>query len=306
MARIVIVIPTYNRARTVGRAIDSALAQGRGDLACLVVDDGSTDGTRDMLARYAGDGRVTIIASARNRGVTGAKNLGLDALPGDCAYFGILDSDDVLVPGAIDALERAHETGHCSQVFGWCEDPATAERTGKVNSSSRLITYEQAISGAMEGEFWQLARRDVLGGLRFEPRAAGGEASLWWRLMKQAPALLIGDVVRLYDRSGEDRVSRLCFEPGAAARKMFAYRALIDAVGPDLRRVSPPRYAHYRFEEAKWAALAGLRGQSLRALASGFLARPSLSGARAAVVSCLPGRLMRRVYERRYVDQLRR
>src|SRR5215212_3800013 len=101
MARIVLIVPTHNRAHCVARAIDSALAQERSDLGVLVVDDGSTDGTGEVLARYAGDRRVEVVRSAANRGVTAAKNLGLDHLPPDCELFGILDSDDFLLPRAI-------------------------------------------------------------------------------------------------------------------------------------------------------------------------------------------------------------
>lgn len=305
MARIVIIIPAYNRARSLGRAIDSVLEQERTDVACLVVDDGSTDATPELLARYAADPRVTVFRSPTNLGVTGAKNAGLDRLPADCEYFGILDSDDALVTGAITRLVRVLEGGRYSQAFGWCVDPATGERTGTM-AGEQLLTYEDALRGKLQGEFWQLVRRDLLGDLRFESRAAGGESSVWWRLCKKAPAFLVPEVVRLYDRAGSDRVSVLRFDAAASERRMWAYRAMLDAVGDDLREMCPRRYAGQRLEEAKWAALAGLRKDSLLALKDGLEAHPSLRGLAIAAAALLPAAVLRRAYARRFPARTRR
>lgn len=300
MARIAIVVPTYNRARTVARAIDSALDQGRADVCCVVVDDGSTDDTPAVLARYRGDPRVEVHRLPANRGVAGAKNAGLDRLPADCRYFGILDSDDVLVGGALSRLVAVFETGaDYSQVFGWCEDPATGERTGRA-SAGPVITYEDALRGGLSGEFWQLVRRDLLGAMRFEERAAGGESSLWWRIWKNAPAYLVPEVVRRYDRSGADRVSVLRFDAAASAKRMWSYRAKLEAAGDDLRAVAPGQYAEHRLEEAKWAALAGRRRESLQALGHALASRPSLRTLGVGVATLLPAPVLRRVYAHRY------
>lgn len=87
-----VVIPTYNRAAQVERAIDSVLAQTFSDLEAIVVDDGSTDGTAAALAaRYGDDSRVRIVAS-KHGGVAVARNVGLDRATGSIIAF--LDSDD--------------------------------------------------------------------------------------------------------------------------------------------------------------------------------------------------------------------
>jgi glycosyltransferase involved in cell wall biosynthesis len=305
MARIVIIIPTYDRAHVVRRAIDSVLSQGLDDVSCLVVDDGSTDETRAVLAAYDGDPRVEVVRRATNGGVTAAKNTGLDHLPGDCEYFGILDSDDALVPGALATLLAGFDSGgEYSQVFGWCEDPDTRERTG-TTTQSQVITYEQALCGGFEGEFWQLVRTRMLGGMRFESRAAGGESSLWWRLMKKAPAYLVPEVVRMYDRSGADRVSRPRFDRRSSERRMWAYRARVDAVGEDLRRLCPKRYADLLLEQAKWAALAGLRKDAVLAAGRSVLSDPALCRLKVVPFVLAPPGLLRRVYERRYSPRAR-
>lgn len=86
-------IPTYNYARFVGRAIDSVLAQTYADVECLVVDDGSTDETPAVLARY-GD-RIRVIRQ-QNRGLSAARNTAIGAARGD--LVALLDADDEWKP----------------------------------------------------------------------------------------------------------------------------------------------------------------------------------------------------------------
>ncbi len=79
--RCSVVLPTYNRMHTLPRAVASALNQDEPDLELIIVDDGSTDGTRDWLAGL-GDPRVRIVAADRNGGPSAARNLGLAAARG--------------------------------------------------------------------------------------------------------------------------------------------------------------------------------------------------------------------------------
>ncbi len=90
----------------------------------MVVDDGSTDGTPGVLARYEGDARVRIVRRAQNRGVTAAKNTGLASLDERAATFCFLDSDDTLLPDAIESLVAGFDApgGPYSQVLGWGRD----------------------------------------------------------------------------------------------------------------------------------------------------------------------------------------
>jgi glycosyltransferase involved in cell wall biosynthesis len=88
-----IILPTYNRADTLGRAIDSVLAQSFQDWELIVVDDGSTDGTVDLFVGM--DPRVHLVRQA-NAGVGAARNTGLAASRGRFLTF--LDSDDAWLP----------------------------------------------------------------------------------------------------------------------------------------------------------------------------------------------------------------
>jgi glycosyltransferase involved in cell wall biosynthesis len=94
-----VILPTYNRGHVVTEAVASVLAQTVGDLEVLVVDDGSTDDTRDRIA-VLGDRRVRYVHQP-NAGASAARNHGITRAEGDPVAF--LDSDDLWKP---DKLER--------------------------------------------------------------------------------------------------------------------------------------------------------------------------------------------------------
>lgn len=88
-----VIIPTYNRAQMVARAIDSVLAQDFTDFELIVVDDGSSDDTARIFDRY---GDRLIFLRQSNSGVSAARNRGIRAASGQLITF--LDSDDLWLP----------------------------------------------------------------------------------------------------------------------------------------------------------------------------------------------------------------
>ena len=98
-----VIVPTYNCALYLARAVDSALDQGAVAVEIVVVDDGSTDGTQALLAeRYGGNPAVRVLRHPQNRNQGAARNTGLDAARGEHIFF--LDADDWLDPGALRRL----------------------------------------------------------------------------------------------------------------------------------------------------------------------------------------------------------
>jgi glycosyltransferase involved in cell wall biosynthesis len=92
------ILPVFNREASIARAIESVLGQTYGNVELIVVDDGSTDGTADILARYSE--RATILAQS-NGGAYKARNLALRRARGELVAF--VDSDDAWLP---DKLAR--------------------------------------------------------------------------------------------------------------------------------------------------------------------------------------------------------
>lgn len=113
---ISVIIPTFNRARQVQSALRSVLRQTYSKLEVIVVDDGSTDETRDAVRRVmdeeqTDDKRVRYFFQA-NGGQSVARNRGIDAAQGH--WLGFLDSDDVWLPEKLEFQVRAlDQFGHC-------------------------------------------------------------------------------------------------------------------------------------------------------------------------------------------------
>lgn len=100
-----VVIPTYNRAKLVQRAIDSVLSQTYSNMEVIVVDDGSTDDTLRELRSY--DGRIRVL-SQPNGGPAAARNLGIAHACGELIAF--LDSDDIWVEEKVERQVRLLES----------------------------------------------------------------------------------------------------------------------------------------------------------------------------------------------------
>lgn len=100
MPRVSVIMPVHNGERFIAEAIDSVLAQTLQDWELIVVDDGSTDGTPQILAEF-GDPRVTVIHQ-ENRGAAAARNAALDLATGE--YIGLLDADDLYLPNALEDM----------------------------------------------------------------------------------------------------------------------------------------------------------------------------------------------------------
>lgn len=101
---ISIVIPTYNYAYPLSRALESVLAQRADDVELIVVDDGSTDHTGEVLARYVACYPGLCVIRQANAGPAAARNTGIRAARG--TYVLLLDADDQLVSDALASLRK--------------------------------------------------------------------------------------------------------------------------------------------------------------------------------------------------------
>ncbi len=106
MPTVSVVIPTYNSARYLAEAVDGAVNQTFKDIEILVIDDGSTDDTQDVVRRY---GAAIRCISQENKGVAVARNHGIAESRG--RYVAFLDADDVWRPEKLEKELRALE-GH--------------------------------------------------------------------------------------------------------------------------------------------------------------------------------------------------
>lgn len=106
--RVSVVLPTYNRLRTLPRAVTSVLEQDYGDFELIVVDDAGSDGSERWLSELAAhEPRVRVLRHTHNGGVSRARNTGVAAARGEFVAF--QDSDDEWLPGRMTAMMACFE-----------------------------------------------------------------------------------------------------------------------------------------------------------------------------------------------------
>ena len=139
---VTIVIPTFNRAHTLGQAIEAGLGQSHPATTVMVIDDGSTDETQAVVSRYADHPRFVGVRLFANVGTAQAKNVGIALSKGDAVTFH--DSDDI--PHRDKVMRQArvigNETIGAHPCLNWrlaSREPETRVQVGAVLTHHELI-----------------------------------------------------------------------------------------------------------------------------------------------------------------------
>jgi glycosyltransferase involved in cell wall biosynthesis len=217
VVQISVVIPTYNRARWVCCAVESALRQTAGPVEVIVVDDGSTDGTGGVLGERFG-GRIRYVRQ-ENAGVSAARNTGIRAARGEWVAF--LDSDDeweaekLAVQGA--EIEKhpeivAHATNSV-EIGPGGEEINFFESKGRGELGREVGVIERPLRYAIECSFVTpayLVRREVAirAGLFDESMSAYEDLDFFCRVaLHGAWGVSNRALVRVYHRGTGERLS---------------------------------------------------------------------------------------------------
>jgi glycosyltransferase involved in cell wall biosynthesis len=146
-----VVIPTYNRAKLVSRAIDSVLNQTYHDLELIVIDDGSTDNTREALSVYNADPRFVYVYQ-NNTKESGARNNGMRLSKGE--WVCLLDSDDIFLENHLQVLHDA--------IVGNQQRPGIYHALmTRVYSDGRRVNQE-ILERNPSNPIWGIARNELL------------------------------------------------------------------------------------------------------------------------------------------------
>jgi glycosyltransferase involved in cell wall biosynthesis len=150
MPTVSVVVPTYNRARMLHRSVESVLAQTYEDFELIVVDDGSTDHTRNVANSYDDD-RLTYIRHGENQGASAARNTGIEHASGE--YIAFLDSDDEWLPRKLERQVAALERRPPEWVAVYCgvdiaDDAGILTEFARAAGLCRLAETEGAEGGA--------------------------------------------------------------------------------------------------------------------------------------------------------------
>jgi hypothetical protein len=227
--RVSVIIPVYNRESYIGEAIASVLAQTFGDFELLVIDDGSTDRTREVVRAFH-DQRLRLLCHASNRGTARARNAGVDMARGD--YLAFLDSDDVALPQRlaeqVDFLDRHPHHAAVGAWIDWMDE--RGRPTGRVkrrpprpDDVSALRLFRQGIENTAS-----MARTAVLRQYRHDERFEVSEDfDMWARIAADRSIANLAEVLVLrrahvqQTSKGRDEQTRL-YRQAIYARQLEA------------------------------------------------------------------------------------
>jgi len=209
MARVSVVISSYNRRHLLAVALRSALQQRQVDLEVIVVDNGSTDGTQDDLAGCR-DPRLRVIRNEVSLGSVGGRNTGLAVAGGD--WVGFLDDDDLWSPDKLHAQLEAADVAGRDWVYTGCVhiDGQNQIISGRPplppHQVMKELPFRFVIPGGMSNLIWRRGCLDVDGLL--DPRLpfpADWDVSL--RLARTGPPAAVRRPLVAY-RQHESNMSR--------------------------------------------------------------------------------------------------
>ena len=151
-----VIIPTYNRAHTLLRAVNSVLNQDYREIELIVVDDGSRDDTRNILSTMD-DPRLKIIHHEKNKGLGAARNTGLHAATGDLIAF--QDSDDEWLDGKLARQVEVFENAANGCVCVYCIKIIYGRNPARVAGDRRVDCVpgpdDRKVSGDMREVLWR-------------------------------------------------------------------------------------------------------------------------------------------------------
>jgi len=223
-SRIAVVLPVFNRAGWVGEAIDSVLAQTFSDFALWVVDDGSTDGTPEILERYGE--RIRVIRLGENRGVSFARNSAIRVSKSEWVAF--LDSDDLWEPEKLERqMALADENPETVLIH---TDEVWIRRGRRVNPMKKHAKsggdlFRRSLRLCLVSPSSALLRRDALDevGLFNESLPACEDYDLWLRLLCRYEARFVEEMLVVKRGGHDDQLSR-----STPFIDRYRIRALID------------------------------------------------------------------------------
>jgi glycosyltransferase involved in cell wall biosynthesis len=207
-----VLIPCWNAATTIERALASVLEERGVPLECVVIDDGSTDGTAEIVAAMAArDPRIVLVRLPGNAGVSAARNAGLAVAQG--AWLTFVDADDRLLPGAVTALmgptsdpgikvvigQRIWTDGERSWVTSLYDTP-DIRTPGRTSLAGRpgLLYYASATG--------RVLHRSVIGDRRFQGRVLGDQPWTIHAMLRAGDGIeVIGDTIYEWLRPHPDR-----------------------------------------------------------------------------------------------------
>ncbi len=206
-----VIVPTYNRAKYIKRAMDSVLDQTRPPDELIIVDDGSTDNTSEVIEQTIGRAAFPVrVLRRKNRGAAAARNVGIAHAAGDTLCF--LDSDDWWDKRKIELqLEAMHENpdsiiSHTREI--WFRNGVRVNQKKKHAPSSGHI-FADSLRMCVVGMSTVMVKKELFTdyGLFNEALPCCEDYDLWLRVAREQPFLLVDHALTLKEGGRDDQLS---------------------------------------------------------------------------------------------------
>lgn len=205
--KISVITPVYNREDCIQRCLESVAANnaGGGRVEHVVVDDGSTDGSAAIAESFAATHPdVKFIRLPRNMGPNAARNAAVAAATGE--FVLLIDSDDLLAPGAIDVIEKviSEEPGYDQYLLACSHNADATSRYGE----RHIFSFQDFLTGAVNLDFAHIINRETVLSLPFDESLRIYEYLFHLRFYKKADKILfVNKVVSIVDTERNDHVT---------------------------------------------------------------------------------------------------
>lgn len=256
-----ILVPVYNAEEYLPLCVDSLISQTYSDLQIVLIDDGSTDGSWNILKQLAlRDARIEIYQQS-NQGVAATRNRLLEKVRGE--FFLFVDSDDWIERNTIEQLILAKNGRDCDMVSfqmvnSGIDDTGDYSREEIIEQFLRHVVFNGSLCN-------KLIKSDLINSLQFDESVSYGEDALFiWRVLQQVERVIVIDQHLYHIGRNLNSLTRQRFN----GHKFSAYNVWnticedTDELWPQYSELAHARFACEMTKILRDAVLAGYRNRS--------------------------------------------
>jgi glycosyltransferase involved in cell wall biosynthesis len=244
-----VITPTYNRKELLSRAIKSLLKQTYTNFESIVVDDASSDNTKEVVKSFT-DERINYIRLPKNKGALGAKNEGIKKARGEIITF--LDNDDEFLPDALEKIVDAFNSlKEAKTIFFDCINE-NGKITGKWKVKNIFVTFPEHLCRKIYGEFLPALRREVFENEMFNEEMRTNPKEFYLRVSKRYEKIYhVPEVCRIYHQEAPHRITGKEHIFKNSLQTAHDLEIFTDEFKQDFLRFCPQRFYYYIYTIGK-------------------------------------------------------
>ncbi|MSP52953.1 MAG: glycosyltransferase family 2 protein [Gammaproteobacteria bacterium] len=262
---ISVIIPTYNRAWCIGRAINSVLNQTYQNYEIVITDDGSTDDTNKVIDSFS-DNRIKYFKFEENRGMYKAQCNSIEKSTGDYIIF--LDSDDELVQNAVQSFVSKISilTDKVAIILANQKDTSTNSNKGNswIFNGKTILHYDDIICKPFIGDFLPFVRRDVFQRIPYKVTSQYMTNIIWHKIFREFSFYYLAETLGIVHTDSTDR--RTYNRAKNADGWVIGVNEYLSEFGEDIKSRCPSHLAFIYRILAMYQILAGERVAAIKSI----------------------------------------